>query len=499
MRILYIDVDTLRADHTGPYGYPRKITPNLDALSERAVVFDRCYASDSPCAPSRAAWTSVQFGITTGAIGNFGPAADIHMFDRTKYGPYFGSHLYRNGIPTTSISCFPDRHYAYWFVGNFSAWSRPSLSGGDDEDAGDVTNAARSWLDRHAREESWLLHVHYWDPHLPYVEPSRWYDLAMESGAPPAWPDAETIAFHNEHSYGPHTSLDLYEGDGSWSVPPPPAPNPSIMPDSITSRDDFIRFVTGYDGAVAYFDHHLGILLDVLAANGVLDDTAVIVTSDHGECLGEDGCYGDHPMANHASHHVPLVMTWPGLTDQLPADGRHVDSLMYHIDLCPTICELLGIPIPPGWEGASMAPVLRGEPSKGHDSLVLSHGAYTYQRTLVKDGLFYTRTLHPGCWSLEQERCYDISTGDTAGVHDLAPGNPSLCAGLSGELEEWRMAHATMTGEHADPMEAARYEGPRDAFSVERYVARLRQTGRDSLARDLEARLASRWVASGHW
>jgi len=138
MRILYVDVDTLRADHTTPYGYPRTITPNLEELARQSVVFDRCYSSDSPCAPSRAALTSGQFGITTGAIGNFGPATDIRMFERTCYAPYFGGHLYRNGIYTASISCFPERHMAYWFVGNFREWIKPSLSNGDDEDAATV-------------------------------------------------------------------------------------------------------------------------------------------------------------------------------------------------------------------------------------------------------------------------------------------------------------------------------------------------------------------------
>ncbi|MHB1889814.1 MAG: sulfatase [Acidimicrobiales bacterium] len=497
MRILYVDVDTLRADHTGPYGYSRRITPNLDRIAAEGVVFEHAYASDTPCAPSRAALTSGQFGITTGAIANFGPAADIRMFERTRHAPYFGGHLYRNGVYTAAVSCFPERHLAYWFVGNFREWLKPSLSNGDDEDASDVTEVALDWLRRRGREESWFLQVHYWDPHIPYVEPGHWYDTAASSGDPPAWPDEEAIAGHAE-MYGPHSALDLYEGDGSWSVPPPRSPNPATMPDAIRSREDFERMVTGYDGAIAYFDHHLGRLMEALSELGILEETAVVVASDHGECLGENGCYGDHPMANEASHHVPLVVRWPGVTDRLPAERRRAPGLAYHIDLCPTICELLGIPVPPGWEGESLAAAVRGEEHPGRDHLVLSHGAYTYQRALRTREHLYVQTLHPGLWRLEQSQLYAIAD-DPHMTRDLGSEAPGLVAELAGQLAEWRGSHATMRGELPDPMEAGRYEGPADAFSVPRYLERLRATGRAHLAVDLERRLAEPWVASKRW
>lgn len=497
MRILYCDVDTLRADHTSPYGYRRAITPNLAHLSRESVVFDRCYCSDSPCAPSRAAFTSGQFGITTGAIANFGPATDIRMFERTRHAPFFGGHLYRNGIYTASISCFPERHMAYWFVGNFREWIKPSLSNGDDEDAATVTAAAIDWLARHGRDDDWFLQVHFWDPHIPYFEPERWVDQAASSGPPPDWPDADTIACHAE-AYGPHSALDLYEGDGSWSIPPPPSPNPTTMPDAIRTREDFVKLVNGYDGAIAYWDHHLGRLLGALSDLGVLDDTAVVVTSDHGECLGENGCYGDHPMANEASHHVPMVLRWPGVTTRLAEERRHVGGLVHHIDLCPTICELLGIAVPAGWDGRSFAPGVRGEDFAGRDHLVLSHGSYTYQRAVRTREHLYVRTLHPGCWRLEHEQLYAIER-DPHMATDLIGSDAETARHLAGLLEQWRQDNLTLTGSSPDPMEARRYEGPADAFSVPRYLKRLRRTGRAHLADDLEDRLAREWVTRQIW
>jgi len=509
VRLLYIDVDTLRADHTGPYGYQRPITPNLDALARDAVVMDKCYASDTPCAPSRAALTSGQFGITTGAIGNFGPATEIRMFERTRYGPTFGGQLYRNGIFTASISCFPERHLAYWFLGNFREWLKPSLSNGDDEDAATVADAAISWLERRGRDDDWFLQVHFWDPHIPYFEPAAWAERAAESGPPPDWPDQDTIDAHAE-VYGPHTALDLYEGDGSWPVPPPRSPNSETMPDAITTRGDFEKLVNGYDGAIAYWDHHLGIILDKLTALGILDETAIVVTSDHGECLGENGCYGDHPMANEPSHHVPMVVRWPGVTTPLASTQRHPGGLVYHLDLCPTLCDLLGIDVPAGWDGESFAAAIRGKPFAGRDHLVLSAGSYTYQRAVRTSEHLYVRTLHPGCWRLEQQQLYRIAQDPhmstdllsaSAGNGGAADGSDpaSLARRLEALLGDWREQHLTLNGPQADPMEARRYEGPADAFYAPGYEKRLIATGRRHLADDLRRRLGSDWVIRQRW
>ncbi len=497
VRILYVDVDTLRADHTGPYGYPRRITPNLDRLAADSVVFARCYCSDSPCAPSRAAWTSGQFGITTGAIANFGPASEIRMFDRTRHAPFFGGHLYRHGIHTTSISCFPERHLAYWYVGNFREWIKPSLSNGDDEDGQTVTDAAIEWLRRRGRAEDWLLQVHFWDPHTPYLESGHWVNVVAESGPAPDWPDEETIAAHAD-VYGPHTALDLYEGDGSWSVPAATSPNPVTMPDAITSRSDFVRLVNGYDGAIAYFDDNLGRLLHTLSELGILNETAVIVTSDHGECLGENGCYGDHPMANEASHHVPLIIRWPGTTEKIAPSLRRVEGLVYQLDLCPTVCDMLDIDIPPGWEGLSFAAALQGEHFTGRPYLMLSHGAYTYQRSVRTPEHLYLRTLHPGMWRIEREQLYAIED-DPHMTRDILQEDNGAAAHLAGLLEEWRRTCATMLGAAPDPMEARRYESPAEAFSVANYLQRLEKTGRSHLAADLSRRLAEPWVLSQRW
>jgi arylsulfatase A-like enzyme len=335
MRIIYCDVDTLRPDHLEPYGYGRRITPNLRELAERGVVFDHYYASDSPCAPARAAWTTQQFGLVTGAIGNAGEAAQLRttrgrapfVDNPYPYAPFLGEYLSRK-LWTTSISCFPPRHEAYWWVGNFREWIRPSLSLGDDEDAATVNRVAFEWLCRHADQDDWFLHLHYWDSHTPYTVGREWVERAEAAGPPPDWPDEAAVAAH-QTVYGPHTAQDLYEDGGAWRVPPPRSPRPATMPDAIRTREDAVRLITGYDAAIMYWDYHFGQLLNLLSDLHRLEDTAVIVSADHGECLGEHGVYGDHPLATEAVHHIPLIIYWPGLTDRLPAAARRSGAWQY--------------------------------------------------------------------------------------------------------------------------------------------------------------------------
>ncbi|QDQ97078.1 sulfatase-like hydrolase/transferase [Tomitella fengzijianii] len=136
MKVIYVDVDTLRPDHIGPYGYARDITPHLDEMASESVRFDHYFCSDSPCMPSRTALMSSRFGITNGIVGHGRPAAQYRMdaghapqFDRPLLGRWLGLH----GFHTAAVSSFADRHRSYFFDGNFRENARLAAEiGGDD-------------------------------------------------------------------------------------------------------------------------------------------------------------------------------------------------------------------------------------------------------------------------------------------------------------------------------------------------------------------------------
>ena len=185
MRILYVDVDTLRADHTGPYGYQRAITPNLDSLARDSVVLERCYASDTPCAP-------VEGRPHQWAVRDYDRSDRQLRFSGGD--PHVRSHpvrplVRRPPLPQRDLHrldlLLPGTPYGVLVLEHFHEWLKPSLSNGDDEDAATVTTAARQWLQRNGRNDDWFLQVHFWDPHIPYLEPLSWVRRASEAGPAP--------------------------------------------------------------------------------------------------------------------------------------------------------------------------------------------------------------------------------------------------------------------------------------------------------------------------
>jgi arylsulfatase A-like enzyme len=153
--------------------------------------------------------------------------------------------------------------------------------------------------------------------------------------------------------------------------------------------DDVARLFDGYDVGVRYADDAVGVLCSKLDDLGVLDDTAIWISSDHGEAFGELGVYADHQAADEATAHVPAVLAWPGLP------GGVQPGLHYHLDVAATVCDLAGSALPDSWDGRSFRAHLEaGTSAPGRDHLVLTQGAWTCQRGVRVGDHLYLRTQH---------------------------------------------------------------------------------------------------------
>ena len=151
MRVLILDLDTLRPDHLGCYGYHRNTSPNIDRIAADGVRFDNYYTSDAPCLPSRAALVSGMFGIHNGAVGHGGTCADMRLEGVTRnFHTEFSENsfwtLFRKaGMSTCSISPFAERHSAFWFTAGFNEIHNHVGKGGN-ESAEEVTPTVMKWL-----------------------------------------------------------------------------------------------------------------------------------------------------------------------------------------------------------------------------------------------------------------------------------------------------------------------------------------------------------------
>ena len=126
MRLIYFDIDTLRPDHLGCYGYARPTSPVIDGLAARGTRFANVHASDTPCLPSRSALSSGRFGIRTGSVNHGGVATDPFPEGRSRgfrtraAADGWMAPLRDLGWWTASISTFAERHSAYQFDAGFN-------------------------------------------------------------------------------------------------------------------------------------------------------------------------------------------------------------------------------------------------------------------------------------------------------------------------------------------------------------------------------------------
>lgn len=485
MRLLYIDIDSLRPDHLGCYGYLRETSPNIDRLAAEGVRLEQCHTSDAPCLPSRTSLIRGQFGIHHGAVNHGGTRAQPfgEGVDR-GFRPLWAKRtlpavLREAGMRTASISSFPDRHGAWHFNAGFHETIDPGHRGHEIADS--VTPAALDWLGRNATDDGWLLHVNFWDVHVPPRTPEA-YGNPFADDPMPDWLTDEIVRHHWTRP-GMRSARDPLTLLGS---------EPSQQVGPFDSLDAVRKLYDGYDTAVRYVDDQVGRLMDALAAAGVLDETLVIVSADHGECLGELNCYGGHCLADHATTRVPMVLRLPRA---LREHAGHVDRrLHYSIDATATAVELCGGEVPDDWDGVSFAGALTA-PTGGREYLVVSQLAQSAQRSVrfEADGVQYMliRTWDPACSDLPEILLFDVDS-DPHELHDLTTGHPKLVERGLGLLEAWTREQLACS-DHGDPLETVLAEGPEMVRgNLPRYLERLRTTARDTQADAIEGTSAKR-------
>ncbi len=499
MRILMIDVDTLRPDHLGCYGYGRNTSPNIDAIASEGVRFLGNYCADAPCLPSRAGLVTGKFGIRTGVVSHGGVCADMR-----SDGPSRGMQdenqrhnlpavLGRAGIYPVSFSSFPERHGAWWFNAGFRECYNFGKRG--LEVADEVSSKAIHWLKDNEDREDWFMHVHFWDPHIPIRVPEEIKSPFENQPLADTWMNQDIIDYQRKHEVGPHTAMEV---DGYLSTTNPATP---MQIGEVRDMADYKKMIDGYDTGIWYADYHIGLILSELERQGLLEDTAIIVTSDHGEHLGEKGSYQEHGEASHVVTHVPMVIKWPGGAKDVVSNGLH-----YNVDLLPTLIDLIGgapeirmhrvcgIIKPSDYDGISYADQILKGTDGGRDYLVVSQCAHVCQRSVIFDDWIYTRTYHDGYRLYEDEALYNLKS-DSNEQFNVAKENDELCWKGAYLLEKWVSDNMKKNAEDypdhpEDPMWRVIAEGgPFHCRGyLDEYCQRLEDTNRGWAAKELRQR-----------
>ncbi len=340
-------------------------TPNLDRLAQISQNFTNAYSSCPVCAPARASWFTGQYVCNLGTWDNSTP------YDGRVYG--IGSWMKKNGIPVHHIGkthFHPDGDYGfasavspgflespdlgcYYRDGNvrrlgaekrFQRIGIKTKPSHDDE----LVGKALDWFEN-PPSEPWVLNIGLLDPHFPfYVTQEHWDHFASVVGD--KLPSGVLPPFTSLN--GPLQSLRTYFAA-------------ELADDEIT-RKAFI----GYYAAVKELDDHIGQILDKLEEKGLMDDTVIIYTSDHGEQLGYHGMWWKCCMFEQSAH-IPMIIYHPHLPP------REISAPVSIADLFPTMCSIMDIGHPSDCDGQSMFGLMeKGEDASRHDYAFSEYNAH---------------------------------------------------------------------------------------------------------------------------
>jgi arylsulfatase A-like enzyme len=336
--VLLIILDTVRAFNLGLYGHERPTTPNLDRWARRGTVFERALAPSSWTLPSHSGmftgrWqTELSVRFTRRLDGSYPTLAEELRNAGYATGGFVANLIYasrESGLArgfarysdfeltagaflrsATLTRKVVDRPRIRWFLNHW----HPALW----KPAHRVTSEALAWIDKREKRP-WFAFLNYMEAHDPENAPAPFDTL-----------------------FGP-PSRHLYWKDLTIQ----PVPPPEIR----------ARLLQGYDGAIAFLDWHVGGLLDSLQARGQLENTIVIISSDHGEEFGEHGRLGHGITLYRTAVQVPLIVLAPGCE----ASGHREAAPVSLHDLSATVMDLLEIGRHP-FPGQSFAGLVCGRP-----------------------------------------------------------------------------------------------------------------------------------------
>jgi arylsulfatase len=399
VNVIFISMDTLRADRLGCLGYGRGLTPNLDRIAGEGALFTQAFASDIPTQPAHTAIFTGRFGTRTGIVSHFHPPSQLD-----EAVPWLPSKFQELGYSTGAV----DHLFAMkdWFVRGYTDYMPPP--GRSRAPGATIIDIGLSWLDAH-HDEDLFLFLHFWDAHIPYVPPSPFKEQFTAASA--RWVDPSLDDRLRSRPSYPLFARNLYD-------------HLDVMPNL-----DYIADL--YDAEVAYLDFEIGRLFTHLGELGLLDSTMVVLFGDHGENMTEHDAWFDHAGLYDSVVHVPLIFWAPGL---VPA--CEVTSLISMVDVKPTVLDLLSLPEDPGADGRSLVGLINNTASSHRDEVFLSECTWQAKRGVRTNEWKFIRSMDPGVYPRHGDELYDI-VRDPDEQHNVAADYPEVVAELDGRLSRW--------------------------------------------------------------
>lgn len=385
--IVFIITDQQRYDTIAALGFDHMITPNLDRLARRGTAFENMYITSPSCAPSRASLFTGTYPHTNGVFRNDEPWQYCWVKDLAEAGYRTVNVGKMHTMPVEGAFGFHERHVTEnkdrdhpnlpFYLDNwdkayfFSGLEKPSrVTQRRRPEYGDQLGAwvwqheeklhpdvftgqmAKWWVDRYTGDGPFFLQVGLPGPHPPYDPTQSFLNLYEGRELPDVItsdPDAQPEVMQELRKF--HLGEDA---DGVVHLAEPTAEQ---------SR----RQRAHYYANVSMIDKQVGDIISALEARGVLDDTIIVFTSDHGDALGDHGHSQKWNMYQ-STMQVPALVAGPGI----PADKRINDNVAL-FDLGPTMLEWAGVEVPDWMEAQSLNPYFTDGPDPQRDRVFAEH------------------------------------------------------------------------------------------------------------------------------
>ncbi len=442
MNIIFIAVDALRASNLGCYGYKKNTSPNIDRLAKMGLLFEDTYACINHTDPSFTTIFSGRCPLSHGIL-NHGPrVTDIEVKSFNERGIKLlpeilkendyrtlaidwlwrwhktGYDYYSGAKPQASLHGFLKQQVRKFpFLRRLITQSiiekiQQKISKGISkpyEDAKCITDQAIKLISKN-KQEKFFLFLHYWDTHTPYLPPHNYLPNYKDA--------AKKIAELSKLITGKRLKEKF-----------------SYFEKKVQEYQSTI--IESYDGEISFADNEIGRLLNYLENQNLLNDTMIILTSDHGESLTEHGIYLDHAGLYDETLHVPFLLFHP----DLPKDKR-IKGFAQHYDFVPTILELLNIETDLRFDGKSAIPLIEGH--KIHSAIYAEEIQYQRKRAIRNSNWKYIYSLNEKeipcrrCGRIHgaKEELYDLNR-DPKETENIMAKKPNVASDLRKSLETW--------------------------------------------------------------
>ncbi len=373
MNIVWIALDTQRADHLHCYGYPHQTSPNLDALADDGVLFENYISCSAHTTP---AFTSMFSGQE---VFHHGVIATLHASYHEPHMRLNGETItlpeafYLNGwVPTAFDNLINHRARPGWFA---RGWRRYINMAAPNQSLSRrvtgcewVNSELLPWLGQMDTDENNLLFVHYWDPHQPYEPPEPWlgtFDRSLDDLEEIITPDGEAWLL----GAGYREALEQ-DADARESV--------------CRHNEELLRV-----------DNAVGQIVEALRDEGVYDDTMIVVNADHGDDMLEHHSNFEHREVYDHCIRLPLIVKPAANMEPGPEPGTRVEGLVSHADLMPGLLDAANIewkmgplgcsydPLVLDMDGHSFLPMMQGKTDSIRDA-VISVGSYMRREDLYR-------------------------------------------------------------------------------------------------------------------